>query len=332
MIRKFQGKDYLSLEDVRLYYDAKTKSVVLDVRDPYIPGGLTLVVPPMSENELKLLRVLYNAGLDSGDYGRDEPKKQLAAETETMPAPVQYRNIILGTLKNGQPLRMKVQTASGNNEDRNSDMKSNVFIVEPRQTERSNLFSVILSQVVSRPWDFRATVYAPNRPDLEPYRLMDNVRFLQNEFELLMFLRASYEIPLGRGSIVNLLLIDEFNALINPVRTPRHINERTSSTLRTEILSHIEALEKLSEKLGFYCVLASIEVTDDYLKYIETAGTRLIMTRLDRNSTHPLSEKLDIYMDWPDQEGSQTGYVFQNGTEGFFFTLPLQENGEEPLD
>lgn len=329
MIRRFQGKDYLSLEDVRLYYDTATKSVMLDIRDPYVPGGLKLVVPPLSENELKLLRVLYNAGMEAGDYGQAEPAGDPGVtEPESQTVPVQYRNLLLGHLQNGQPLRMKVQTASGNEGD-NEDMKSNVFIVESKKEERSGLFDSILNQVTSRPAEFRAAVYAPNRPDLEPYRQMDNVRFLQNEFELLMFLRASYEIPLGRGSIVNLLLIDEFNVFINPVRTLRHINERTSSMLRAEILSHIEALERMSEKLGFYCILSSLEVNETYLKYIETAGTRLIMTRLDRNSSHPMSEKLDIYLDWPVKEGSRTGYVFQNGTEGFFFTLPEEWKPEE---
>lgn len=329
MIRRFQGKDYLSLEDVRLYYDTTTKNVMLDIRDPYVPGGLKLVVPPLSENELKLLRVLYNAGMESGDYGQDETDSPPVSEEPSIQVtPVQYKNLLLGHLQNGQSLRMKVQTASGNDEFYD-DMKSNVFIVESKKEERSGLFDSILNQVTSRPSEFRAAVYAPNRNNLQLYRHMDNVRFLQNEFELLMFLRASYEIPLGRGSIVNLLLIDEFNAFINPVRTPRHINERTSSMLRSEILSHIEALEKMSEKLGFYCILSSLEVNNDYLKYTENAGTRLIMTRLDRNSSHPMSEKLDIYMDWPVKEGSHTGYVFQNGTEGFFFTLPDTWKPEE---
>lgn len=327
MIRKFQGKDYLSLEDVRLYYDPETKTVVMDVRDPHIPGGVTLSVPTLSSNELKLLRVLHQAGLNSGDYGTEDDQ-ETSQETTAVPQ-VEYRHIILGERSNGDPLRIKMQTASQAGMTTNGNLKPNVFIVEGKDMERSHLFDAILRQVANAPQEFRATVYAPHRPDLDIYRQAGNIMFLQNEFDLLMFLRSSYEIPLGRGSIVNMLLIDEFNALVNPVYTVRHINERTSSTLRMEILSHLRELENRSEKLGFYCILSSVEISDDHMEFIQKAGTRLIMSRLDQNISHPLSEKLDIYLEWPIKEDSQTGYVLQNGTEGFFFTEPTLENEKE---
>lgn len=329
MIRKFQGKDYLSLEDARLYYDPETKMVVVDIRDPYIPGGLRLTVPPLSSDELKLLRLLHNAGLNSGDYGTEERREDdqnIADDPQ-----VHYRHIILGEYSNNTPIRIKMQTASQADTATNGSMKPNVFIVESKDAERSNLFDVILHQVVNAPQEFRAAIYAPNRTDLDNYQSAGNIRFLQNEFELLMFLRSSYEIPLGRGNIVNMLLIDEFNTLINPVHTARHINERTSTALRAEILTHLQELEKLSEKLGFYCILSSVEITDDYRQFIQKAGTRLIMSRLDKSTGQPISEKLDIYLDWPIKDGARTGYVMQNGSEGFFFTFPVSEDAEEPL-